>query len=47
MPLDTDSPAYHYKVIARALALIEAGGLQMSLEDLAARMAPALFGADT
>ena len=45
MPLDTDSPAYHYKVIARALALIEAGGLQMSLEDLAARMgiSPAHF----
>jgi AraC family transcriptional regulator of adaptative response/methylated-DNA-[protein]-cysteine methyltransferase len=45
MPPEPDSPAYHYKVIARALHLIEAGGPQMSLEDLATRMgiSPAHF----
>ena len=44
--LDTqDSPAYHYRVIARALELIDAGGPQMSLDELAGRMgmSPAHF----
>jgi AraC family transcriptional regulator of adaptative response/methylated-DNA-[protein]-cysteine methyltransferase len=42
---DPDSPAYHYRVIARALHEIDAGGPQMRLEDLAARigMSPAHF----
>ncbi len=35
---DTDTPAYHYRVIARALELIDAGGPQISLDDLAGRM---------
>ncbi|WP_102225541.1 methylated-DNA--[protein]-cysteine S-methyltransferase [Acidimangrovimonas sediminis] len=34
----TESPAYHYRVIARALEEIDSGGAQMPLEDLAARM---------
>ncbi|GHE03639.1 6-O-methylguanine-DNA methyltransferase [Defluviimonas sp. 20V17] len=42
---DPDSPAYHYRVIARALHEIDAGGPQMRLEDLAARigMSPGHF----
>ena len=32
------SPAYHYRLIARALALIDAAGPGLSLEDLATRM---------
>lgn len=41
----TDSPSYHYRVIARALAEIDAGGPQMPLEELAGRigMSPAHF----
>lgn len=40
-----DSPGYHYRVIARALAEIDQGGPQLSLEDLARRMgmSPAHF----
>ena len=39
------SPAYHYQVILRALAAIDAGGPALTLEDLAAemRMSPAHF----
>jgi len=33
-----ESPAYHYRVIARALAEIDAGGPGLTLEDLATRM---------
>lgn len=42
---DIDSPAYHYRVIARALDQIDRGDPQMPLEDLAARigMSPAHF----
>lgn len=37
--LDTpESTAYHYRVVARALDIIDAGGPQMPLEDLAAQM---------
>ncbi len=45
MQPDTNSPAYHYRVIARALDLIDAGGPQISLDDLAGRMgmSPAHF----
>ena len=42
----TDTPAYHYSVIARALSLIDdSEGANLSLEDLAARlhMSPAHF----
>ncbi len=43
--MQDDTPAYHYKVIRRALTLIEEGGPQMSLDDLARRMgmSPAHF----
>ena len=39
------SPAYHYRVIARALKIIDASGPQLSLDDLAAQMgiSPAHF----
>lgn len=39
------SPAYHYRVIARALELIDAGGPGLTLEELAAamQMSPAHF----
>lgn len=42
---DTPAPAYHYAVIARALALIDAGAPGLSLETLAAQMdmSPAHF----
>ncbi|TMV80445.1 helix-turn-helix domain-containing protein, partial [Thioclava sp. BHET1] len=42
---DAESPAYHYRVIARALALIEAEGDALTLEDLARQMgmSPAHF----
>ncbi len=42
---DTPAPAYHYAVIARALALIDAAGPALSLEALAAQMdmSPAHF----
>ena len=42
---EADSPAYHYSVIARALALIDAAPEPLSLEALAARlqMSPAHF----
>lgn len=41
----TESPSYHYRVIARALAEIDAGGPQLPLEELAGRigMSPAHF----
>ena len=41
----TDSPSYHYQVIARALALIDAADAPLSLEGLADRlqMSPAHF----
>ncbi|EEW26160.1 methylated-DNA--[protein]-cysteine S-methyltransferase [Rhodobacter ferrooxidans] len=44
MPDDT-RPAYHYAVIARALALIDAAGPGLTLEELAAKMdmSPAHF----
>ncbi len=35
---DTDDPRYHYRVIARALRLMEAEGPALSLDALAARM---------
>lgn len=35
---DDSRPAYHYAVIARALALIDAGGPGLTLDDLAAQM---------
>jgi len=35
---DTAAPAYHYAVIARALALIDSAGKELSLEALALRM---------
>ncbi|MFC2969441.1 methylated-DNA--[protein]-cysteine S-methyltransferase [Acidimangrovimonas pyrenivorans] len=40
-----DNPAYHYRVIGRALKIIDEGGPQMSLDDLAGRMgmSPAHF----
>ncbi|ABA80216.1 methylated-DNA--[protein]-cysteine S-methyltransferase [Rhodobacter sphaeroides] len=43
--LAAERPAYHYAVIARALAEIDAGGPALSLEDLAARigLSPAHF----
>ena len=42
---DTEHPAYHYGVIARALDEIDSGGPAMTLDDLAARMgmSPAHF----
>lgn len=42
---DTDHPAYHYSVIARALDLIDEGGPGLTLDELAARMgmSPAHF----
>ena len=44
-PSDTDRPAYHYAVIARALAEIDQGGPTLTLDGLAARMgmSPAHF----
>lgn len=33
-----ESPAYHYRIIARALAEIDAGGPGLTLEDLSSRM---------
>ncbi|MGP3698330.1 methylated-DNA--[protein]-cysteine S-methyltransferase [Rhodobacter sp. NSM] len=43
--LAAERPAYHYSVIARALAEIDAGGPALPLEDLAARigLSPAHF----
>lgn len=43
--MNTESPGYHYSVIARALREIDAGGPALTLEALAARMAmsPAHF----
>ncbi|WP_420023300.1 methylated-DNA--[protein]-cysteine S-methyltransferase [Cereibacter azotoformans] len=43
--LAPERPAYHYAIIARALAEIDAGGPGLSLEDLAARigLSPAHF----
>ena len=35
---DDSRPAYHYAVIARALALIDAGGPTLTLDDLASQM---------
>lgn len=36
--MDEGEGAYHYRVMARALTLLDDGGPQMTLEDLAARM---------
>lgn len=36
--MSDESPAYHYRVIARALAEIDAGGPDLTLDSLAARM---------